>query len=80
METKAEGGKKMIDVGYVLAALLVGGAAVLGVIYLDYLKFKKWLAQQPEAQPYQLEAPVKISKRQAEIFNRTMRRIKEELK
>ena len=80
METKAEGGKKMIDVGYVLAALLVGGAGVLGVIYLDYLKFKKWFEQQPEAQPYQLEEPVKISKRQAEIFNRTMRRIKEELK
>ena len=70
----------MIDVAYFLAMLLVGGAGVLGVIYLDYLKFKKWFAQQPEAQPYQIEAPVRISKRQAEIFNRTMRRIKEDLK
>ena len=70
----------MIDVAYVLAMLLVGCAGVLGVIYLDYLKFKKWFAQQPEAQPYQIEPPVRISKRQAEIFNRTMRRIKEDLK
>lgn len=70
----------MIDVAYFLAMLLVGGAGVLGVIYLDYLKFKKWFAQQPEAQPYQIEPPVKVSKRQAEIFNRTMRRIKEDLK
>lgn len=70
----------MIDVAYFLAMLLLGGAVVLGVIYLDYLKFKKWFAQQPEAQPYHMEPPVKVSKRQAEIFNRTMRRIKEDLK
>ena len=70
----------MIDVAYFLAMLLIGGAGVLGVIYLDYLKFKKWFAQQPEARPYQIEPPVRISKRQAEIFNRTMRRIKEDLK
>ena len=70
----------MIDLAYVLAILLLGGSVVLCVIYLDYLKFKKWFAQQPEAQPYQIDPPVRISKRQAEIFNRTMRRIKEDLK
>lgn len=70
----------MIDLAYVLAILLLGGSIVLGIIYLDYLKFKKWFEQQPEAQPYQMEKPVRISKRQAEIFNRTMRRINKELK
>ena len=70
----------MIDLAYVLAILLLGGSIVLGIIYLDYLKFKKWFEQQPEAQPYKMEEPVRISKRQAEIFNRTMRRIKKELK
>lgn len=70
----------MLDVGYLFVALLLAGAIVMVVIYLDYLKFKKWFDQQPEAEPYQMEQPVKISKRQAEIFNRTMRRINRELK
>jgi hypothetical protein len=70
----------MIDVAYFLAMLLVGGAGVLGVIYLDYLKFKKWFEQQQEPEPFKYEEPVRISKRQAEIFNRSMRRINKELK
>lgn len=70
----------MIDVGYLLVALVISMAAALVVIYFDYLKFKKWFAQQQEATPYQFEEPVKISKRQAEIFNRSMRRIQKELK
>ena len=70
----------MIDVGYFLFALVISMAAALVVIYFDYLKFKKWFAQQHEATPYQFEEPVKISKRQAEIFNRSMRRIQKELK
>ena len=70
----------MIDVSYLLFALLITGSGVLMVIYLDYLKFKKWFAQQQEAKPYEFEEPVKISKRQAEIFNRSMRRIQKELK
>ena len=70
----------MIDVGYFLFALMISMAAALVVIYFDYLKFKKWFAQQQEATPYQFEEPVKISKRQAEIFNRSMRRIQKELK
>lgn len=70
----------MIDVGYLVVALVISMAAALVVIYFDYLKFKKWFAQQQEATPYQYEEPVKISKRQAEIFNRSMRRIQKELK
>lgn len=70
----------MIDVGYLVVALVISMAAALVVIYFDYLKFKKWFAQQQEATPYQFEKPVKISKRQAEIFNRSMRRIQKELK
>lgn len=70
----------MIDVGYLIVALLITGSGALVVIYTDYLKFKKWFAQQQEATPYQFEEPVKISKRQAEIFNRSMRRIQKELK
>lgn len=70
----------MIDVSYLIVALVVSMAAALVVIYTDYLKFKKWFAQQQEATPYQFEEPVRISKRQAEIFNRSMRRIQKELK
>lgn len=70
----------MIDVGYLVVALVVSMAAALVVIYFDYLKFKKWFAQQQEATSYQFEEPVRISKRQAEIFNRSMRRIQKELK
>lgn len=70
----------MIDVGYLIVALVVSMAAALVVIYTDYLKFKKWFAQQQEATPYQFEEPVRISKRQSEIFNRSMRRIQKELK
>ena len=70
----------MIDVGYLVVALVISMAAALVVIYFDYLKFKKWFAQQQEATPYQFEEPVKIAKRQAEIFNRSMRRIQKELK
>jgi hypothetical protein len=70
----------MIDVGYLIVALLITGSGALVVIYFDYLKFKKWFAQQQEATPYQFEEPVRISKRQAEIFNRSMRRIQKELK
>lgn len=70
----------MIDVSYLIVALLITGSGALVVIYFDYLKFKKWFAQQQEATPYQFEEPVRISKRQAEIFNRSMRRIQKELK
>lgn len=70
----------MIDISYLFFALLITGSGALLVIYYDYLKFKKWFAQQQEATPYQFEEPVKISKRQAEIFNRSMRRIQKELK
>ena len=70
----------MIDVSYLIVALAISMAAALVVIYTDYLKFKKWFAQQQEATPYQFEEPVRISKRQAEIFNRSMRRIQKELK
>ena len=70
----------MIDVGYLIVALVVSMAAALVVIYTDYLKFKKWFAQQQEATPYQFEEPVRISKRQAEIFNRSMRRIQKRTK
>ena len=70
----------MIDVGYLIVALLITSSGALVVIYTDYLKFKKWFAQQQEATPYQFEEPVRISKRQAEIFNRSMRRIQKELK
>ena len=70
----------MIDVSYLIVALVISMAAALVVIYTDYLKFKKWFAQQQEATPYQFEEPVRISKRQSEIFNRSMRRIQKELK
>ena len=70
----------MIDVGYLLVALVIAGAAVLIKIYFDFLKFQKWLEQQEEATPYQLEKPVRVSRHQSEVFNRTMRRIRKELK
>jgi hypothetical protein len=49
-------------------------------MYVDYLKFKKWFEQQQEPEPFKYEEPVRISKRQSEIFNRSMRRINKELK
>lgn len=70
----------MIDVGYLLAGLVIGGISVLIKIYFDYLKFEKWMQQQDEATPYQLEKPVRVSRHQSEIFNRSMRRIRKELK
>ena len=70
----------MIDLGYLLAALVIGGISVLIKIYVDFIKFQKWLEQQDEATPYQFEKPVRVSRHQAEVFNRTMRRIRKELK
>ena len=70
----------MIDVAYLLFALIITTIGVMVVIYTDYLKFKKWFDQQQEATPYEIDKPIKISKRQAEIFNRSMRRIQKELK
>ena len=70
----------MIDVGYLLAGLVIGGISILIKIYVDFIKFQKWLDQQQEATPYQLEKPVKVSRHQAEVFNRSMRRIRKELK
>jgi len=70
----------MIDVGYLLAALVIGGISVLIKIYFDYLKFEKWMTQQEEATPYKFEKPVRVSRHQAQVFNRTMRRIRKELK
>jgi hypothetical protein len=70
----------MIDIIYLFAALAIAAPIILGVMYVDYLKFKKWFEQQQEPEPFKYEEPVRISKRQSEIFNRSMRRINKELK
>lgn len=72
--------QKMIDAVYLFIVLGVAAPVLLVVIYIDYLKFKKWMDQREEATPFQHEEPVRISKRQAELFNRSMRRINKELK
>lgn len=78
MERKEQ--KEMIDVIYLIIGLVITAAGALVIMYIDYLKFKKWFDEQQEPEPYQFEEPVRISKRQAEIFNRTMRRINRDLK
>lgn len=73
---------RSIDLAYVLYTIILVGTFYGSIFIIEYIKFRKWLKYmdyQDEATPFS-DKQIKVSKRQAERYNRVMRNVHKELK
>lgn len=73
---------RSIDIAYVLYTIVLVGTFYASVFIVEYIKFRRWVKYmefQDEATPFS-DHQIKVSKAQAERYNRVMRNVHKELK